>query len=149
MLAFFVPSFSSPHLPSSINTSLKGLLLLIRTVDTLHLPKINFVCCGGQSSALGWVITSQAGASSLALSKKRARQSSFFCACCLPYSVCPSGLHRSLVKKSQCILRLLNVEILDCQIELDFLWWRCSSSVPKKPAPLGGFFVPKISRVIR
>lgn len=48
---------------------------------------------------------------SLALSKKRARQSSFFCAFCLRYCVCPSGLHRS-VKKSKCILHLSSIEIL-------------------------------------
>ena len=62
MLAFFVPSFSSLHLPSSINTSLKGSLHLIRTADTRHLSKIHFVYCAGTENCfrLG-VINSPAG----------------------------------------------------------------------------------------
>lgn len=36
-----------------------------------------------------------------------------------------------------------------CAIRWDFLRWRCSISVPRKPALHGGFFVPKILRVIR
>jgi hypothetical protein len=79
-----------------------------------HTPPIENQFCmlrGVENGFSLGVIKSLAGACSLALSKERARQSSFFCAFCLRYSVCPSGLHRS-VKKSKCKLHLLNVEIL-------------------------------------
>src|SRR4029077_19765175 len=99
MLAFFVPTFVSPHLPSSINTPLKCSLLLASNGG--HTPPVeNQICIlrGLENCFRLGVFKSRAGVSSLALSKERARQSSFFCAFCLPYSVCPSGLHRSVKK---------------------------------------------------
>ena len=112
MLAFFVPTFVSLHLPSSINTSLKGSLLLASNGG--HTPPVENQFCMLRGSdfcaRLGFSRPSRS--CSLWPIKRTSSPKLVFLCLLSSYAVSLCGLRRSCFKISQCILHLLNVEIL-------------------------------------
>ncbi len=96
MLAFFVPALVSRHLPSSINTPLKGSLLLASNGG--HTPPVEILFCllrGVESCFRLGVINSPAGACSLAYQKNQLAKAGFFVPAIFPI---PFALPASIVQ---------------------------------------------------
>ena len=147
MLAFFVPTICSLHLPSSINTSLKSFTATsFQRRGTPHLSKITFVDCAGTENCcrLG-TVNSPAGTfcSLWPCQKNELAKARFFVPAVCRYSFFVAGFLTFIVKKLNCIPVLSNGEILCCANGWDFLWWRAQSLYQENPPNLAVFLCQK------
>lgn len=151
MLAFFVPTFLSPHLPSSINTPFKVHCFKVPIGGWIP-PVENQICLlrGSENCArLGLSRPSRCCFCSLWPIKRTSSPMLVFLCLLSSYAVSPCGLLRSSFKKSKCTHRLSKMRLLIARLNGISYGRRCSASVSKKPAQPGGFFVPKILCVVR